>query len=120
MTRQQFKNWLDKLKNAWETKNPNAAIDLCAEKFIWHETPFSKPLKTKKQLLEEWKVVLSQENISVSYEVLSVSKNVGIAQWRAAFTRLSSKEKVTLDGIFKVTLNEQGKCTEFHQWYNSK
>lgn len=120
MTRQQFKDWLDKLKSAWETKNPNAAIDLCAEKFLWHETPFSEPLKTKEQLLKEWKSVLSQENISVSYEVLSINKNVGIAQWRATFTRFSSKEKVTLDGIFKVSLNEQGECTEFHQWYNAK
>lgn len=120
MTRQQFKEWLDKLKSAWETKNPNAAIDLCAEQFLWYETPFSEPLKTKEQLLKEWKSVLNQENISVSYEILCINENMGIAKWKAAFTRLPSKEKATLDGIFKVSLNEQGECIEFHQWYNSK
>jgi hypothetical protein len=120
MTRRQFKDWLDKLKRVWETRNPKAVIDLCAEKFLWYETPFSKPLKTKKQLLEEWKSVLNQEKIFISYEILSINKNVGIAQWRANFTRLPSKEKATLEGIFKVSLNEQGECTEFHQWYNSK
>jgi len=120
MTHQQFKDWLDRLMIAWETKNPNAAVDLCAEKFLWHETPFSEPLKTKGQLLKEWQGVLNQENISVSYEILSINENVGIARWIATFTRLPSKEKATLDGIFKISLNEQGKCTEFHQWYNSK
>ena len=120
MTSQQFKNWLDKLKNAWETKTPNAVVDMCADKFLWFETPFSEPLKTKEHLLREWEGVLKQENISVSYEILSINENTGIAQWNAIFTRLPSKQMVTLDGIFKVSLNEQGKCTEFHQWYNSK
>ena len=120
MTREQFKYWLDKLKCAWETKNPNAAVDLCAEKFLWHETPFSEPLKTKKQLLKEWEGVLNQENISVSYEILSINKDVGIAHWEATFIRLRSKEATSLDGIFKVLLNGQGECREFYQWYNTK
>lgn len=120
MTNQQLKNWLDKLKNIWETKNPDTVVDLCANKFLWYETPFSQPLKTKEQLLKEWQGVLNQENITVSYEILATHENIGIAQWSATFTRLPSKEKVTLDGIFKVSLDEHGKCTEFHQWYNSK
>ena len=115
-----FDEWLKRLKNAWETKNPNSALKLCAEKFLWYETPFSKPLKTKEQLLKEWQSVLNQENIFVSYNILATNKNVGIAQWRATFTRIPSKERAVLDGIFKVSLNEQGECTEFHQWYNSE
>lgn len=120
MTHQQFKIWLDKLRNVWETKKPNSATDLVAEKFLWHETPFAKPFSTKEQLLKEWETVLDQENITVSYKILSVNDNFGIAQWQATFTRLPSKEKATLDGIYKVSLNQKGECTEFHQWYNSK
>lgn len=120
MTHQQFKNWLEQLKGIWETKNPNAVVDLCAEEFLWFETPFNKPFTTKEGLLEEWKSILDQENISVSYEILGINENVGIAQWKATFVRLPSKEEITLDGIFKVSLDEQGKCIEFHQWYNAK
>lgn len=120
MTKQGFDKWLRRLRNAWEKRNPDIAVDLCGEKFLWHETPFDEPLKTKEQLLREWENVLNQENISVSYEILSINKNVGIAHWSATFTRIPSKENATLDGIFKITLNKQGKCTEFHQWYNSK
>lgn len=120
MTQEQFNNWLEKLKIAWETRNPKAAVNLCAEKFIWHETPFSKPLETKNQLLNEWQSVLKQEGISFSYEILSVNEEFGIAKWSATFTRLPSKERFKLDGIFKVYLDENGNCTEFHQWYNSK
>lgn len=120
MTRKQFTDWLSKLKNAWEKRDPNAAPELCADKFIWHETPFEKPITTKKKLLEEWQSVLRHKDISMTYEVISLEKDFGIAHWTASFTRIPSGKKVHLDGIFKVSLDANGNCTEFHQWYNTK
>jgi hypothetical protein len=120
MTEQRFKDWLNKLKEVWETKNPNAVVNLCAEKFVWYETPFDKPFTTKEQLLKDWQGILNQENIVVSFEILSVKRNLGIAKWRAAFIRLPSKEKTELDGVFQISLDENGQCVEFRQWYNSR
>lgn len=118
MTKESFTSWLKSLKKVWEEKNPEGAIELCADEFLWHETSFNQPLTTKEQLLNEWKSILDQENIQVSYDVLSVAENIGIAHWSAKFIRLTSKEKVELDGIFMVSLNEKGLCIEFRQWYN--
>jgi hypothetical protein len=120
MTKERFKDWLEKLINIWKTKSPNRVLDLVAEKFQWHETSFDKLITTKRDLLQEWQTVLDQDDIAVTYEILSVENNIGIAHWSATFIRLPSKEKAELDGIYKVSLDENGKCTEFHQWYNSK
>lgn len=120
MAHQQFEEWLNKLKNVWEKRDPASVVTLCADKFLWFETPFAEPYSTKEQLLKEWQCVLNQEDISVSYEILSVEDTTGIARWNATFTRLPSEEKAFLDGIFQVILDDKGKCTEFHQWYNSK
>ena|SRR3989344_5429069 len=120
MTEKEFNKWLRKLKNVWESRKYKNVINLVANKFLWYETPFSKPLKTKTELLKEWKSILNQEDVHVSNEILSVSGSVGISKWRATFTRLPSKQKSELEGIFKVSLNEKGDCFEFHQWYNSK
>lgn len=120
MTHQQFEDWLIKLKNIWETKKPEEIVNLCAEDFLWYESPFSEPYKTKEQLLRDWQGILDQENIAVSYQILNIENNIGIAQWHVVFTRLPSREAVELDGIFKVLLDEQGKCTEFRQWHNTK
>jgi len=120
MTNKQFSDWLERLKNAWETKNPGSIVDLCSEEVLWYETPFSKPLKTKGDILKEWQSVLNQENISISYKILCISENLGIAQWLATFTKLPSKQRVVFDGIFQISLNERGECVEFHQWFNSK
>ena len=115
-----FEKWLENLKKAWETKNPKLASEICTEKLLWHETPFEKPLRTRAAVLKEWQAVLKQEKISVNYQILAIAEGFGIAHWSASFSRIPSKEKVELDGIFKVKLNNKGLCTEFHQWYNSK
>lgn len=120
MSHLEFDNWLKNLKKIWETKNPDAVIDICADKFFWYETPFDKPLTKREQLLKEWQSVLQQDDIHITYDILSINENIGIVNWHAAFTRLPSKEKVELDGIFQVSLNDQGKCTEFRQWYCAK
>ena len=120
MTKEVFNAWLNKLKSAWEGRNPEGAPALCAEKFIWYETPFTDPIKTKEGLLEEWKTILDHENVQFSYEIFSVNQNIGIAHWSATFTRISTKENVEMDGVFMIKLDEKGLCTEFHQWYNNK
>lgn len=121
MTNRMFSGWLDKLKTAWETKNPQMAADFCAENVLYYETPFGKPLTTRQEVLNEWKSVPNgQKDITFDYEILIVNENFGIAHWTAKFTRIPSGEKANLDGIFKVTLNGDGLCTEFRQWWNSK
>lgn len=121
MTSEQFDNWLKCLKEAWITRNPQAVVDLCAENFVWYEIPFGKPLKTKQELLSEWQTVpTNQKDITVTYEIITVTEQFGIAHWNAKFTRLPSEEKAHLDGIYKVFLDENNLCTEFHQWYNTE
>jgi len=120
MNNQTFKSWLEKLKTIWEEKTPKVILNICSDKFLWYETPFSKPLRTREELLKEWNSILNQENISFSYKILSVNKNMGMAKWDATFTKLPSKEKASFQGIFQVILDKEGKCIEFHQWFNTK
>lgn len=118
MDKSQLAKWLDKLQEAWETKKPEMAPELCAEKFLWFETPFTKPLENKKDLLGEWQSILDHKDIKLEYEILITNNDFGIVKWEAKFTRISSNEKVLMKGIFQVFLNSNGKCTEFHQWYS--
>lgn len=121
MIQNKFTKWLHELKIAWETKNPQRAANLCAEKVFYYETPFGEPLRTKQEVLKEWQTVPnSQKDIMFSFEILSFDESVGIAHWSVEFTRIPSGKKTFLDGIFKVTLNESGLATEFRQWWVTK
>ena len=117
---EKFQNWLEGLKSAWETKNPELAIQLCADEFIWYETPFQNPITTKEELLAEWRSVQDHNDISMKYEILSHFGDTVIAKWSATFTRSPENKKAELEGVYLIKLDSQGKCTEFHQWYNSK
>ncbi len=120
MSKERFEHWFENLIRIWVAKNPNKVADMVAEKFIWYETPFDQPLTTKVDLLKEWQTILDQEEISVIYEIYSIEGDLAIAHWHASFTRVLSQEKAELDGIYKVVLDSEGKCTEFRQWYNLK
>ena len=108
------------MKKAWENRDPQAAADLCAENLEYFESPFLEPLKTKKEVFEEWKSVENQKDVSVSYKIMNVSGGTGISHFSATFTRVPSREQVHLDGIFQVKLDADNLCTEFRWWYNSK
>lgn len=113
-----FEQWLNALGKAWINRNPKAAANICTENVLYFETPFDKPLTSRKEVEEIWQEVPKyQRDIEFSYEIISVNQKVGIAKWLASFTRLPSGIKDTLDGIYVVKLDNNGLCKEFHQWW---
>jgi ketosteroid isomerase-like protein len=113
-----FRRWFDALGKAWTNQDPKAAADICTNDVVYYETPFGDPLRSKTEVEQVWKdVPRSQKDIDFNYEVLTINGDLGIAHWRASFTRIPSGIKVTLDGIFTVKLNKNGLCKEFRQWW---
>ena len=119
MSEKLLKHWLDNLIYIWVTKNPDRVVELVADVFRWHDAPFDPVITSKEALVKEWKAVLDHDDVQATYEIIALQDTVGIVHWHASFTRLPTKEKTELDGIYKVELNNDGKCTEFHQWYNA-
>ncbi len=118
MTKKQFDHWLKQLGRAWMEKNPQIIADICAKNVVYHETPFTKPYKSPEAVKKLWQEVpQTQKDIKFNYRILVVTKQFGLAQWSAEFTRKKENKKVVLDGIFLVQLNRQGLCTLFKQWW---
>ena len=67
---------------------------------------------------ELWqKDLKNQEDVHFSYDIITVNRELGVAHWDASFTRVSSGVRDELDGVFVVSLDDQGLCTEFRQWW---
>ena len=114
-------NWINKMGQAWISKNPKAIPPLFADRFQYFETPFTKPVTDKKALLSLWQEVpASQKDVTFDFEILSEADNLTIAHFRSVFTRLATGKKAILDGIFLVKLNKYSLCTEFKWWCNNK
>lgn len=97
------------------------AAGLCADDVLYYEDPFQDPYKGRTAVRNLWEEVpKTQKDITFTYEVISVLGQLGIAHWSASYTKIFSGERVVLDGVFFVKLNEKGLCQEFHMWWNRK
>lgn len=121
MTHKEFSEWVERLGKAWITRDPLMAAELCAEDVLYYEDPFREPLRGRGAVKKVWEEVpKTQKDIRFIYDVIALEAQTGVAHWSASYTKISSGERVVLDGVFFVKLNEQGLCQEFHMWWNRK
>ena len=111
--------WLEGYRLAWEGRDSDAVVRLFSEDATYQETPFTEPMRGHEAIRQYWSrvVVASQEQIRFGYEVLAVAEVTAIAHWWASFVRVSSKGRVSLDGVFLLTFNPDGSCRELREWW---
>ncbi len=125
MDYQMFKTWLDTYGGAWKSGEAKGAEELFTRLFTedatYQETPFDEPMRGRKAIIEYGRAsIQSQRDIEFGYEILAVTPTLGIAQWWTSFTQIPSGDAVRLDGIFVISLNEDGRCTELREWWHSQ
>jgi hypothetical protein len=121
MTLQVFDDWLHSYGHAWESRNPQAAADLYVENGTYQVTPFLEPIRGKQAILEYWThVAQTQQNIQFGYEILAVTPEHGIVRWWASFVIVPPGLPTKLDGIFLISLDENGRCHSLREWWHKQ
>jgi hypothetical protein len=116
MNLETFGRWLETLKQAWEERDPQAAVNLFSTDAVYRETPFEEPMRGRQAILEYWShVPKTQDHVKFDYQMLEVSEERGIARWQASFQRIPTKTHVKLDGIMVVQLNAENQCVLFEE-----
>ncbi len=119
MNEADLQTWLEAYRQAWETRDPDAAAALFSKDAEYYETPFAPPAKGRPGVRDYWaNATRAQVDVAFSYEVLSVAEDRGIARWWASFTRVSSGAKVDLDGVFLLEFDGEGLCRELREWWH--
>jgi len=120
VTHTSFGTWLNEYGRAWETGNPTLAVQLFSADAIYHEVPFDEPMTGQEAIRKYWEegAEQSQTDIHFTYDILAVNGHTGIADWKASFTRLPSRNQVQLDGILTVQFDDQGKCIIYREWWH--
>lgn len=119
MTPSDLSAWLAAYGMAWEARDPAAAGRLFALDATYQETPFGPPARGREGIERYWaEATKGQTGITFSNEILSLAGNQGIARWWAEYTRLHSRVRVRLDGIFLLEFDEQGCCRRLLEWWH--
>jgi len=116
-----FKSWLDAYGHAWESRNPEAAAALFTENGTYQVTPFLEPMRGRKAIYEYWcEVARTEENIKFAYQILVVNAELNIARWSASFVIAPPGLQTRLDGIFLISLDDEGRCKSLQEWWHKQ
>jgi ketosteroid isomerase-like protein len=116
-----FRDWLESYKRAWETRDPELAASLFAELAVYQEAPYRDPMRGRATVRAYWEhIPRTQDDIRFHYELLAAAGETGIAHWWASFLRIPSGKRVHLDGVAAVTLDGEGKCRLFREWWHKR
>jgi SnoaL-like domain len=116
-----FESWLDAYGQAWENRNPEAAAALFNESGTYQVTPFLEPMRGRKAIFEYWsEVARTEKDIRFGYEILVVKDELNIARWSASFVRVPPGLQTKLDGIFLISLDEEGRCKSLQEWWHKQ
>ncbi len=116
-----FKSWLDAYGQAWENRNPETAAALFTEDGSYQVMPFLEPMRGRKAIFEYWsEVARTQENIRFAYEILVANAELNIARWSASFVIVPPGLQTQLDGIFLISLDEEGRCRSLREWWHKQ
>ena len=116
-----FKSWLDAYGQAWENRNPETAAALFTEDGSYQVMPFLEPMRGRKAIFEYWsEVARTQENIRFAYEILVANAELNIARWSASFVIVPQGLQTQLDGIFLISLDEEGRCRSLREWWHKQ
>ena len=117
MEKQKFQDWFEKLGKAWSARDPQKAANLFSKNVKYYESVFDPPCESWDKVFELWKVVPeNQKDVIFEFEIMAVSDDLAVANWKVNRTLLPSNRKQNIDGIFVAKLNEEGLCNYFKQW----
>jgi hypothetical protein len=118
---QRFENWLSRYKTAWESRDPEAAQALFTESATYQVTPFREPEMYQDGIRAYWtRATSDQRNVQFSSQMLAFNGDIGICRWHCDFDLESESSHVEIDGIFVFELKEDGRCSQFQEWWHDR
>jgi ketosteroid isomerase-like protein len=116
--RDRVAGWLDRYGAAWENRDAEAAAELFTADAEYYETPRAMPFVGQAGIAEYWSTVTAdQRDVEFTSRVLAVDGNIGVAEWSATFTSVSTGATIGLDGVFVLEFDNGWRCSELREWW---
>ena len=122
MTLEELDRWLDVYGRAWERQDVDAFVACYAEDAVYQWGPWGEPLRGHHEIRAATeKATAQQEDIQFGHEPLAITPDGrGIARWWVSIKQKGEDTIEENEGIFLVTLGEDGLCTDFREWWNGR
>ena len=117
MLKEKYENWTKEFMESWKNLERRRTLDLLSKDVKYYENPIDKPCNNFDEVVKLWEVVVdNQKDIDYKFSILSYSEDVCIINWQMTRTMINNNQKQEIDGVFQISLDEQGLCSYFKQW----
>lgn len=117
MLKEKYEKWTKEFMESWKELDWKRTLETLDKNVEYYENPIDKPCQKFEEVTNLWNIVAdNQKDISYEFEIISYNENTCIVNWQMARTMTKSETKQEIDGIFQVSINDEGKCTFFKQW----
>ena len=121
MTEAELKAWMDAYTVAFNAQDSAAAAKLFSEDGTYQWGPFGELLVGPVAIRRAWDEHQDPAEVAeMTYEVLAVAPDVGVARWIASHTNEREGRRFRYDGVFVITLTDEGLCHSFREWWDSR
>lgn len=115
--KEMYDKWMREFMDSWKNLDYKRTLEMLDKEVEYYENPIDEPCKSFEEVIHLWSVVAdNQKDIEYKYEIVAYSDTTCIINWQMARTMTSANIKQEIDGIFQISLNQEGKCTYFKQW----
>ena len=112
-----YDKWTKEFMESWKELDWERTLKTLDIDVKYYENPIDFPCASFDEVVNLWNVVAdNQKDIEYKYEIVAYNENTCIINWQMTRVMTKNNVKQEIDGIFQVSVNEEGKCTFFKQW----
>ena len=116
-----YNKWIVSFMDGWKNRDIDAVMKTISNDCKYYESAFKEPCKDVNEIKFLWEVVpLNQKDINYSYEIILENDKYCIVNFLIERTLIPSLIIQKIDGIFLISLNQDGLCKYFKQWRSIK
>lgn len=111
--------WLQAYVQAWKSYDEKAIGELFSEDAIYVEHPFHEPIRGRAAIIAYWLEKPDQKGTYDGYyEPLLIEGDHAVTHGRSVYFEQDGKTLNTeFDNIFVLQFDDEGRCTEYREWY---
>ncbi|MSP87660.1 MAG: nuclear transport factor 2 family protein [Alphaproteobacteria bacterium] len=120
MDEQKLTKWLAAYKRSWEQQDADLFVKLFTPDCEYRENPFIEPVPGR-EFHAFWQALAQrQQDNRIEFEILGpASGNRAVVNWMATSTRRETQERRQGNGIFLLTFDAAGLCSDLREWQHA-
>ena len=104
-------------KNAWERRDPDAALELYADSAEHRDDPFAEPLVGSNAIRELWNArAATQTNVEFDAERVWTSTAWVLSSYHAAYTDRTNADRIRRRGFLAFELDDDKRILRARDW----